>query len=48
MMVGADVTHPPSVRAGESLHPSIAVTVGARDGDNVKFLPAVRLQEGRV
>jgi eukaryotic translation initiation factor 2C len=48
MMIGADVTHPPAVRAGESLHPSIAVTVGAKTGDNVTFRPCVRLQQGRM
>jgi eukaryotic translation initiation factor 2C len=48
MMIGADVTHPPGVRAGESLHPSIAVTISGRTGDNVQFLPAIRLQEGRA
>lgn len=46
MMIGADVTHPPQTRG--LLQPSIAVTVAAVDADNVKFQPAIRLQEGRV
>lgn len=48
MMIGADVTHPPQIRSGEALQPSIAVTVAAIDGTNVRFEPGIRLQEGRV
>ncbi|WRT64767.1 uncharacterized protein IL334_001701 [Kwoniella shivajii] len=46
MMIGADVTHPPA-RGGE-IPPSIAVTVCAVNGENNKFSPAMRLQEGRA
>ncbi|WVR04637.1 hypothetical protein IAU60_001648 [Kwoniella sp. DSM 27419] len=46
MMIGADVTHPPP--KGGALPPSIAVTVCAINGENNKFSPALRLQDGRV
>jgi eukaryotic translation initiation factor 2C len=46
MMMGADVGHPPA--KGGPIQPSIAVTVAATSGDNVRFLPCMRLQEGRV
>ncbi|OCF58805.1 argonaute [Kwoniella mangroviensis CBS 10435] len=46
MMVGADVTHPP-LRDG-LLSPSIAVSISAINGENNKFTPAIRQQEGRV
>ncbi|WWC59473.1 uncharacterized protein I303_102029 [Kwoniella dejecticola CBS 10117] len=46
MMIGADVTHPPP-REG-LIQPSIAVSVCAINGENNKFAPAIRLQEGRV
>ncbi|WWC67948.1 uncharacterized protein I206_101867 [Kwoniella pini CBS 10737] len=46
MMIGADVTHPPP--QGGLIQPSIAVTVCAVNGENNKFAPAIRLQEGRV
>lgn len=45
MMFGADVTHPPA--KGGPIPPSIAVLVGATSGDNNKFIPGIRLQEGR-
>ncbi|WVF69797.1 hypothetical protein IAT40_004576 [Kwoniella sp. CBS 6097] len=46
MMIGADVSHPPP--KGGPIPPSIAVTVCAVNGENNKFVPAIRLQEGRV
>lgn len=46
MMIGADVSHPPP--RGGPIPPSIAVTVAAINGENNQFLPAMRLQEGRV
>ncbi|WVW78435.1 hypothetical protein I302_100389 [Kwoniella bestiolae CBS 10118] len=46
MMVGADVTHPPPKDG--LLSPSIAVSIAAINGDNHKFTPAIRQQEGRV
>ncbi|WWC86888.1 uncharacterized protein L201_001767 [Kwoniella dendrophila CBS 6074] len=46
MMIGADVGHPPP--KGDLIQPSIAVSVCATNGENNKFSPAIRLQEGRV
>ncbi|ORX38808.1 Argonaute-like protein [Kockovaella imperatae] len=46
MLIGADVSHPPAGRG--PIQPSIAVTVAAVNGDNVKFASSLRLQEGRV
>ncbi|OCF32605.1 argonaute [Kwoniella heveanensis BCC8398] len=46
MMIGADVSHPPPKHG--AIPPSIAVTVCAVNGENNKFVPAIRLQEGRV
>ncbi|WVQ98061.1 hypothetical protein IAU59_005183 [Kwoniella sp. CBS 9459] len=46
MMIGADVSHPPP--KGGAIPPSIAVTVCAVNGENNRFVPAIRLQEGRV
>ncbi|KAK8847412.1 hypothetical protein IAR55_005270 [Kwoniella newhampshirensis] len=46
MMIGADVTHPPP-RDG-AIPPSIAVSVGAVNGENNQFRSAIRLQGGRV
>ncbi|WVQ69267.1 uncharacterized protein L199_007484 [Kwoniella botswanensis] len=46
MMVGADVTHPPPKDG--LLSPSIAVSISAINGENNKFTPAIRQQEGRV
>ncbi|KAK4686649.1 eukaryotic translation initiation factor 2C, partial [Tremellales sp. Uapishka_1] len=45
MMLGADVTHPPPGRG--DIQPSIAVTVAAVNGENNRFQPIIRLQEGR-
>jgi eukaryotic translation initiation factor 2C len=47
MMVGADVTHT-GPRFSGAIPPSIAVAVAAIDGEQNRFLPAIRLQEGRV
>ncbi|WRT64769.1 uncharacterized protein IL334_001703 [Kwoniella shivajii] len=48
MLVGADVSHPPQLTQRASvIHPSIAVTVAAINGDNNFFVPCIRLQEGR-
>lgn len=46
MMIGADVTHPPP--RGGPIPPSIAVSVAAIDGENNRFIPCIRLQEGRT
>ncbi|KAK1921573.1 eukaryotic translation initiation factor 2C 2 [Papiliotrema laurentii] len=46
MIMGADVSHPP--QRGGPIPPSIAVTIAATSGDNVRWLPSMRLQEGRV
>ncbi len=49
MIIGADVTHPPPVGAGvEQRQPSIACTVAAIDGENSKFNPEIRVQQGRT
>jgi hypothetical protein len=44
MIMGADVSHPP--QRGGPIPPSIAVTIAATSGDNVRWLPSMRLQEG--
>lgn len=47
-MMGADVTHPPPARAGESVAPSVAAVVGTGEGSNQTYSAQVRTQEGRV
>jgi eukaryotic translation initiation factor 2C len=47
LMVGADVSHSGPRFAG-AIPPSIAVSVAGINGDQDRFLPAIRLQEGRV
>lgn len=46
MLVGADVSHPPS-RGDNIIAPSIAATVSSKVGDNNLYQATIRLQEGR-
>ncbi|KAI5451380.1 Protein argonaute [Naganishia albida] len=46
MIVGADVTHPPS-RGDDVVAPSIAATVASKNADNTLYSASIRLQEGR-
>ncbi|KAJ9121617.1 hypothetical protein QFC22_002237 [Naganishia vaughanmartiniae] len=46
MLVGADVTHPPS-RGDNVIAPSIAATVASKNADNNLYSAIVRLQAGR-
>ncbi|KAJ9102416.1 hypothetical protein QFC21_002816 [Naganishia friedmannii] len=46
MLVGADVTHPPS-RGDNVVAPSIAATVASRNAENSLYSAMVRLQTGR-
>ncbi|RXK35353.1 hypothetical protein M231_07375 [Tremella mesenterica] len=47
MIMGADVSHPPN-RGANLIQPSIAVTVATENGENVKYTPCLRLQDGRT
>jgi eukaryotic translation initiation factor 2C len=47
LMVGAEVSHS-GPRFSGAIPPSIAVSVAGINGDQDRFLPAIRLQEGRV
>lgn len=49
MMIGADVTHPPPIRGGQTggqVQASVAVTVASINGANNKFKECIRLQPG--
>lgn len=46
MIVGADVTHPPS-RGDDVVAPSIAATVASKNAENNLYSTSIRLQEGR-